>query len=426
MRESEAGRKYPLVLIVDDDLTMRILEREALEQAGFVVEEAADGIQALAAFRRLNPDIVLFDVMMPEMDGFTLCKEIRKTEGGQLTPLLMVTGLDDLESINRAYEMGVSEFIAKPINWALLGHHVRYMLRSSSAFAALKYSEKALREERDRANQYLDIVGVLVMVLDAAGTIALVNRMGCEILGVKEEEILGKNWFDTFLLQGRRGKAKEDFLKLMGGDSKLLKHYEIPVVTKGGADRILSVHTSLMRDQTGDLCGILFSGEDITERKKMESELVKVEKLESIGILAGGIAHDFNNILTAILGNISLIRMSADPNDKMYERLVEAEKATHRATDLTQQLLTFSKGGSPVKITTSIAAIIKESSSFVLRGSNVKCEIIMTDAIGPIEVDVGQMSQVIQNLVINASQAMPAGGVIRIYVDNFMLWAGAG
>ncbi|MGC2063534.1 MAG: ATP-binding protein, partial [Thermodesulfovibrionales bacterium] len=110
----------------------------------------------------------------------------------------------------------------------------------------------------------------------------------------------------------------------------------------------------------------------------------------------------------------------------MYERLVEAEKATHRATDLTQQLLTFSKGGSPVKITTSIAAIIQESSSFVLRGSNVKCEIIMTDAIEPIEVDVGQMSQVIQNLVINASQAMPAGGVIRISVDNFMLWAGTG
>ncbi len=426
MRESETERKYSLVLIVDDDLTMRLLERESLEQAGFVVEEAADGIQALAAFRRLNPDIVLFDVMMPEMDGFTLCKEIRKTEGGQLTPLLMVTGLDDLESINRAYEMGATEFIAKPINWTLLGHHVRYMLRASSAFADLKNSEEALREERDRAKQYLDIVGVLVMVLDAAGTIILVNRKGCEILGVKEGEMLGKNWFDTFLPQGRRGKAKEDFLRLTGGDIKLLKYYEIPVVTKGGEDRILSVHTSLMRNQTGDIAGILFSGEDITERKKMENELVKVEKLESIGILAGGIAHDFNNILTAILGNINLIRMSADPNDKMYKRLMEAEKATLRATDLTQQLLTFSRGGAPVKKTTSIAVIIKESSSFVLRGSNVKCELRIADEVWPTEADAGQMSQVIQNLVINASQAMPEGGVIRIHLDNLTLRAGAG
>ena len=131
-----------LVLIVDDDLAMRLLERASLEKAGFLVEEAANGVEALDAFSRLKPDIVLLDVMMPDMDGFEACDKLRKLPGAELTPILMVTGLDDTESIDRAYQAGATHFITKPINWGLLGYYVQYLLRARNAFENLQKSER--------------------------------------------------------------------------------------------------------------------------------------------------------------------------------------------------------------------------------------------------------------------------------------------
>jgi PAS domain S-box-containing protein len=163
---------------------------------------------------------------------------------------------------------------------------------------------------------------------------------------------------------------------------------------------------------------------DITERKRMEEELLKARKLESIGLLAGGIAHDFNNILMGILGNISVAKMCASPGDDLHNILVAAEKAALRAKDLTQQLLTFSKGGAPLKKTAAIAEIIKDSADFALRGSNVGCEFSIPETLWSVEVDEAQMSQVISNLIINADQAMPDGGVIRLRAQNVTVSAG--
>src|SRR5215510_3333498 len=132
---------HPVALIVDDDMVLRPLLCEVLEQVGFVVEEAANGEQALAAFVRAQPDIVLLDVMLPEMDGFTICATLRTLLGGEHTPVLMVTGLGDTESIRRAYEVGATDFIAKPLNWEILSHRVRYMLRASRAMEDLRKKE---------------------------------------------------------------------------------------------------------------------------------------------------------------------------------------------------------------------------------------------------------------------------------------------
>ncbi len=162
--------------------------------------------------------------------------------------------------------------------------------------------------------------------------------------------------------------------------------------------------------------------QDITEKCRMEEEVLKIQKLESVGVLAGGIAHDFNNLLTAILGNISMARLfvRTDPL-KVEERLEDAEKATIRSRDLTQQLLTFAKGGAPVKSAALIQDIINDSSSFMLSGSNVKCSLNIAEDVWPVDMDVGQISQVIQNLVKNADQAMPDGGTITINVDNILI-----
>lgn len=130
------------VLVADDDAMLRLLSRKALEKAGFEVVEAENGEQVISTFDRLHPDIAMLDVVMPVMDGFAACIEIRKRPEGQMTPILMVTGLDDVDSIRQAYEAGATDFVTKPINWLVLGHRMKYMLRASKSIEALHDSEE--------------------------------------------------------------------------------------------------------------------------------------------------------------------------------------------------------------------------------------------------------------------------------------------
>lgn len=146
MSVNGSQRAQPLVLVADDDDNMRLLTRESLEQAGFHVEEAEDGAQALSAVDLLQPDIVLLDVMMPQLDGFSVCRQLRTRPGGKHMPVLMVTGLDDSESINRGYDAGATDFISKPIKWTTLAYHVRYMLRAASAMVDLEKSNRVKDE----------------------------------------------------------------------------------------------------------------------------------------------------------------------------------------------------------------------------------------------------------------------------------------
>ena len=133
-----------LVLLIEDERTQRLVVRAALERDGFRVEEAEDGLKGLQAYDRVQPDIVLLDVRMPVMDGFATCSALRRRPGGDRLPILMLTILDDIESINRAYEAGATDFITKPVAWPVLGHRLRYMLRASKAFQDLAKSEAEL------------------------------------------------------------------------------------------------------------------------------------------------------------------------------------------------------------------------------------------------------------------------------------------
>jgi signal transduction histidine kinase len=160
---------------------------------------------------------------------------------------------------------------------------------------------------------------------------------------------------------------------------------------------------------------------DVTDRKRLEEERQRVSKLEAVGVLAGGIAHDFNNILTAILGNISLAGTEATPGSELQTSLEQAEKASLRAKALTVKLLTFSKGGAPVKKLSSLTELLKDTAGFALSGSKVKCHFSIPADLWHAEIDAGQVSQVIHNLVINAQQAMPAGGTIELAAENMAL-----
>lgn len=276
---------------------------------------------------------------------------------------------------------------------------------------------EAITREKETTQRYLDIAGVMFGALNKAGEIILMNKKGSEILGYKHDELLGQNWFDVCLPESIRERVKGIFDLQIAGDIAPIEFHENCVVNRCGDERLIAFHNTLLHNQN-DVSGMLFSGEDITERHMMQDELLKNQKLESLGVLAGGIAHDFNNILTGIMGNISFASMSFTTPEKAQKLLENAEKASLRAASLATQLLTFAKGGTPVKRRVSVAAILEESLSLSLRGSNVKGCLEISESLHAIEADEGQLNQVFNNLIINALQAMPGGGTLTITAEN--------
>ena len=192
------------------------------------------------------------------------------------------------------------------------------------------------------------------------------------------------------------------------------------LVARDGNEHVIEQVASPIRDGKNEVAGVVLVFRDITERQRNEAERRKAETLEQLGLLAGGIAHDFNNLLTAIIGNISVASLLLPPNDEMGTRLNDAKNASMRARDLAQQLLTFARGGAPIKKTASIGRLIQDTVSFSLRGTHSRSEFTFGEDLWPAEIDPGQISQVIANLVVNADQAMPNGGTLRVTCDNFV------
>ncbi len=279
---------------------------------------------------------------------------------------------------------------------------------------------EAIIREKETAQRYLDIAGVMFCALNRSGEIVLINKKGSEILGYRDNELIGQNWFDVCLPEPVRQKVKEVFVMQLAGELTPVEFYENSVINKNGEERLIAFHNTLLHDEEG-ISGVLFSGDDITEKRLTQNELMKNQKLESLGVLAGGIAHDFNNILTGIMGNVSFARMSLGKPEKVEQLLENAEKATMRASSLATQLLTFAKGGEPIKKSISVDQILKESLSLTLRGAKVKGVVEIPEPLHAIEADEGQLSQVFNNLIINAVQAMPEGGLLTVRAENVFL-----
>jgi len=236
-----------------------------------------------------------------------------------------------------------------------------------------------------------------------------VNEAMCRITGYSFEEFVGKR--TRFLFEN--DAAYKQATSIHNAD----KLCETQHVRKDG-----SVIEVLLQASKIDSNTVIVTVTDITDRKNAEREQAKMGKLESLGVLAGGIAHDFNNILTMILGNVSLAKMyMAKDLDKSREKLVNAEQAITRAKDLTQRLLTFSKGGAPIKKVVAIGEFLKEACQFALTGTSAICEFVLAPDLQPVEIDEGQMTQAMGHIVINGSQAMPEGGKICIKAENVIL-----
>jgi PAS domain S-box-containing protein len=257
------------------------------------------------------------------------------------------------------------------------------------------------------------------VLLGEDGLIIDVNPALCRMAGYGKEELLSMNIHDIEVLEMQ--DSDESFLKGIKNAGSLMFQADQKRKAGGFVPVEISATYTVMEGRGHYFCFI----RDISDRKKMAEELLKAQKLESLGVLAGGIAHDFNNLLTGIMGYIDLAQKSVAPGDRVQGWLESARKASSRAQSLTQQLLTFSKGGEPVKQLVQVKGLLEESTRFVLSGSNVRCEYHLPDNLWLVDADKGQLGQVFQNITLNGAQAMHEGGTITVSAENCIVDEGS-
>lgn len=345
--------------------------------------------------------------------------------------------------------MAMSEPGLSPNVIAMLGFFVLAMVSWVSSRileTSLQYSRmtgQKLEAERQKVQKYLDIAGVILIVLDKDSNVQLINKKGCEILGYAEEEILGRNWFDTFLPESIRKDVSPVFQNLFEGKMTISEYYENPILTSSGEERIIAWHNTIITDGKGTIDGTLSSGEDITDQKQdreelkkysekleqmveertrelheAQEELVRKEKLAILGELAGGIGHELRNPLGALKNAAYFLKMALDtPDPEVMETLDILEKEVATSERIITSLLDFARPRKPIRAKTPLITVIKDALSRISIPDTVTVVTHMNRALPPLSIDPQQLTQVFENLVLNGVQAMPEGGVLTVSSD---------
>ena len=403
------------VLIVDDCEDDAMLLAREISRSGYkVIFEYISTLPSLKkALSDKTWDIIISDYSLPGFNGLAVLNMIK--EKGYDIPFIMVSGTIGEHLAVEVMKAGAHDYVMKD-NLTRLVPAIKRELREADIRRERKLAEEALRRSEERYRILFENAneGILVLKKDK---IIFANHKFFKTTGYMED-IIQKSFVEFIHKDDRDVVMNYHYRRLKG--EKVPDNYTFRFYDREGNTKHVQI-SGAMINWDGEPAALVFLN-DITEKKKMEEELLKIEKLESLGILAGGIAHDFNNILTSVQANISIGRVMLGNNeiDKLFEILANVEKASLRAKDLTYQLLTFSKGGMPVKKTGIISDLIKESANFALIGSNSRCKFSLSEDLWPVDIDEGQISQVIQNLVINAEQAMK-GGNIFISGENIFL-----
>ncbi|MBI1912571.1 MAG: PAS domain S-box protein [Deltaproteobacteria bacterium] len=331
-------------------------------------------------------------------------------------------------------EMGIESYIGVPLFASdgsamgiLVGIHSKPMNAISlaesilSIFAARAAAELERRKKDEEMKLYSELVAHMAegatLIRASDSRIIYTNQQFDQLFGYEKDELLERPAEILSAPIPEKGSS-EVYANLIEAVKKSrIWNGEVLNVKKNG--KIFCSYTSASMFESSRYGAVLLClHRDITERKHLEKETLKVQKLESVGLLAGGIAHDFNNLLTGILGNISLIKYTSEKDEFIFQRIERLEKAALQASNLTKQLLTFAKGGDPVKEVVSLGELLTDTASFAIRDSNVKCSFSIAQDLRHVIADPWQITHVINNLTVNAVQAMPNGGEIQLRAEN--------
>ena len=416
-KDPPVGNNHPLILIVDDDAIVRALAQDALENNGFRTVEAGDCASAADCFHRLSPTAVLLDVVLPDGNGFNLCQALRQADEGRYTPIIMMTALEDLAAIEKAFDAGATDFCSKPVNWFLEVIRLRHLLRAADAMQQRHKTQEMLRSAKHEWERTFDSIGDAVLLVDRDRTIMRANVAAASMAQMEVRDLIGKPCPSIFCVS--RTDASEctchpTLERGVAGQSE---------AAFGPKQHACQISTFPVLNGSDHPKAIVCTARDVTDYREMERELRHAQKMEAVGVLAAGIAHDFNNLLQSIIGLSELLALKEDLTGDIREGLSEITKIAQTGKSLTRQLLMTSRKVEAKKAPLDLQAVVRRVVGMLERTipKTVRIETRMAADLWRIDADSEQLEQVVMNLIINASQAMPEGGQIGIGLSNVAL-----
>jgi PAS domain S-box-containing protein len=397
----------PSILFVDDDEANRFAFTWVLRRAGFQTREATTGSDALRALQGgQKPDLVILDVNLPDIDGFEVCRRIKAHPATASIPVLHVSAVfTRTEDKEHGLEGGADAYLTKPVEAREVVATVRSLLRMHKA-------EEAARSAARQWQATFDAITDAVALLDGDGRLVRGNQALADLLGRPAGELLGRPFVE--LLGQAFGAAAAPLAALLAQPPGWAAQ-EVAV-----GERWFRVSDGPVRGEAAEPNGRALVLSDVTQRKRLEEQLLQAQKMEAVGRLAGGVAHDFNNLLTAITGNLTLLLHQAPPEGPQREMLLITEQAAWRAADLTRQLLGFSRQARLALEPTDLNRCVEETMTLLRRtlDRNIEVRTHCDPALGKVRADAGQMQQVLMNLALNARDAMPQGGTLTVETAN--------
>jgi two-component system cell cycle sensor histidine kinase/response regulator CckA len=398
------------ILLVEDHPGSRRNLQRLIARRGHEVMAVGSAEEAEAALSAESFPFLILDWMLPGKSGVELCRQLRTQPNGDEMFILLVTARADTADLEQALEAGANDYLTKPLDVGLLNVRISVAERQIRELAERNHARAALQESARTMTNILEKTTDGFFAVDSEWKLTYVNAEAETMVGRKRDELLGGLLWERFpeligsVSQTNYEKvmAEKVAMKFEANDASGKVWFEVHAYPSNG--------------------GVSVFFRDISERKKTESERLTTSKLESLGTLAGGIAHDLNNILTVISGNIGLAQIDA-PADagNLLGFLSKAGQAAQHAAHLSSQLLTFSKGGAPLKKVVSIGELLERSAEFALYGSNLRADFDIAVDLWKAEVDATQMEQVVNALMLNAREAMLHGGTVRVRARNVVM-----
>ena len=395
------------ILLVEDHPGSRRNLQRLIERRGHEVVGVGSAEEAEAALATQSFPFLILDWMLPGKSGVALCRQLRAQPNGDEMFILLVTARADTADLEKALKAGANDYLTKPLDPELLNVRISVAERQIRELGERNQARAALLESARTMANILENTTDGFFAVDSEWRITHFNAEAEKLLGRTRDEVLGHRLWEKLLEQVgsvfeayyQRVMAEQIPQEFEGSDFSGKVWYEVRAYPSNG--------------------GVSVFFRDISERRRIEADRLTTSKLESLGTLAGGIAHDLNNILTVISGNIGLAQIEAPADSgNLLGFLSKAGQAAQHAAHLSSQLLTFSKGGTPLKKVVSIGELLEHSAEFSLYGSSLRADFDIAVDLWKAEVDAGQIEQVVNALILNAREAMPHGGTVRVRARN--------